>query len=319
MNKIVWLALLQVVLVNFAAAQTINTTNTYRDMPTNRYVCYNYENDFFKATDELYTQGINLEYAAPSLQKLPTSRVLLLPKNYVPHYKIALQHNAYTPQSIQDPNLRRGDQPYAAALLLQFSNTATHPNRTLRVSTTLSAGVLGYIAGGEWMQNTIHRNLKNVMPQGWKYQIANDIALNYRLQVEKQLLYINTILLINGTASTDVGTLLNRASAGTNIALGLFNNPYHPTDGTLKYTVRLYAHPQVHAIAYDATLQGGFIGNSTYTLTPKQIERIVFDNRYGIVLQLNKLYLEYYYQNTSRTFTTGKAHTWGGLMIGLWF
>jgi lipid A 3-O-deacylase len=300
-------------------AQVINTTYTYRDMAAYRYVRYNYENDFFTATDALYTQGIHLEYAAPALQRLPTSRLLISPKNYAPQYKIALQHNAYTPQSIQDPSIRRGDRPYAAAFMLQFANTATSARHKLRISTILSAGVLGHIAGGDWMQETIHRNLHNVMPQGWQYQIANDVVLNYRLQIEKQLLYLNNILLINGTASADAGTLLTQLSVGANIALGLFNSPYTNADGRLKYTVKLYTHPQAHAVGYNATMQGGFFGSSPYTIQPKQIERLVVDNRYGLVLQLGNLYLEYYYQNISREFTTGKAHAWGGLMIGWGF
>jgi lipid A 3-O-deacylase len=300
-------------------AQVINSTYTYRDIAASGYVRYNYENDFFTATDELYTQGIQLEYAAPALQKLPTSKLLISPKNYTRQYKIALQHNAYTPQSIQDPSIRRGDHPYAAAFMLQFANTATGALHKLRISTILSAGVMGHIAGGDWMQKTIHRNLHNAMPQGWQYQIANDVVLNYNLQIEKQLLYINNIVLINGTASADAGTLLTQLSAGANIALGLFNNPYALTNGTLKYAVKLYTHPQLHAVGYNATMQGGFFGNSPYILAPGQIQRFVYDNRYGVVLQLNKLYVEYYYQNQSQTYTMGKAHSWGGFVIGLAF
>lgn len=310
------------ILVFFMAdvyGQQINTSYTYRDMHAHRYVRYLYENDFFRATDKFYTQGINLEYAAPGLKKLPTSRVLINPKNYTSQYKIALQHNGYTPQSIQDPNLRRGDRPYAAAFMLQFANTATSYQHHLRISTMLSVGVLGRIAGGEWMQKTIHRNLDNVMPQGWHYQIANDAVINYRLQLEKQLLSIENILLLNATTSIDAGTLLNKFSVGGNILLGLFNMPYKNADGILIHTIRLYAHPQLHVVGYDATMQGGVLAKSPYTLSPNQIDRFVFDNRYGIAVQLGRVYLEYYYQNISREFKTGKAHSWGGIVVGVGF
>lgn len=196
-------------------------------------------------------------------------------------YKIALQHNAYTPQSIQDPSIRRGDHPYAAAFMLQFANTATSARHKLRISTILSAGVMSHIAGGDWMQKAIHGNLHNVMPQGWQYQIANDVALNYRLQMEKQLLYLNNTLLINGTASADAGTLLTRLSVGANIATGLFNNTN--TNGRFRHTIKLYAHPQLHAVGYDATMQGGFLGDSQYTLAANQIQRFVYGNRYALL------------------------------------
>lgn len=298
-------------------AQKINTAYTYRDLTQTRYIRYTYENDFFTATDELYTQGINLEYASPAQKNFITSRLLIAPKNYRTHYKLGIQHNAYTPQSIQDPSIRRTDQPYAAALLLQFTNTATHPTRKLHIASTLTAGVTGKIAGGEWMQKTIHRNLNNVMPRGWDYQIANDIALNYRIQIENNLLSLSNIFTLNTTASADVGTLLTQLSAGGNITLGLFNNPFHNTDGTQNTSIRLYMHPQIHAIGYDATLQGGLLSKSPHTFTPSQIERIVYTHRYGIALQIHKIYLEYYYQYQTKNFTTGTPHNWGGITIGV--
>jgi hypothetical protein len=298
-------------------AQVINTTYTYRDINGNRYIRYLYENDFFTATDELYTQGINLEYTSPKQKNFLTSRLLVSPSNYSSTYKIGLQHNAYTPQSIQDPSIRLNDRPYAAALILQFSNTALHATKKIRISSSLSMGVLGYIAGGEWMQKTIHRNLDNVAPQGWQYQIANDIAINYRLQIENKIISIGDILLLNTTTGIDVGTLLNRISAGGNLVLGFFNSPYKDKDGT--YSISIFAHPQVHAIGYDATLQGGVFTKSPHTFTSSEIERLVYSNRYGINIQIHKLYLEYFYQNRSKNFKQGKAHKWGGLAIGLVF
>ncbi len=308
-----------ILIVSSSHAQVINTAYTYRDINGSRHFRYQYENDFFTATDELYTQGINLEYTSPKQKNFLTGRLLISPSNYSSTYEVGLQHNGYTPQSIQDPNIRLNDRPYAAAFMLQFSNTALHSTKKIRISSSISAGVLGHIAGGEWMQKTIHRNLDNVAPQGWQHQIANDIVLNYRLQIENSIISIGNYLLLNTTAGIDAGTLLNRISAGGNLSLGIFHSPYQNKESSYSVNIRVYVHPQIHAIGYDATLQGGLFSQSPHTFTSNEIERFVFDNRYGINLQIHKLYLEYYYQTRSKNFKQGKAHSWGGLAIGLVF
>lgn len=300
-----------------AQTQTINNTFSYRDINGERNLRYLYENDFFAATDELYTQGINLQYTSTSLSKFFISRLLVKPKDYTSNYTIGLQHNGYTPQSIQDPNIRLEDRPYAAAFMLQFSNTAIHPSKKIRISSILSAGVLGYIAGGEWMQKTIHRNLDNVAPRGWQYQIANDVALNYRLQVENNIISVGNYFSLNTTAGVDVGTLLNQASAGINFSVGIFNSQYQETDGNTNFSVRLYSHPQINAVGYDATLQGGVLGDSPHTFTDNEIERIIYSNRFGINLQVKRLYLEYFYQTRTKNFKQGKTHSWGGIAVGV--
>lgn len=313
----VLLVLLFVVMSLITKAQTINNTFSYRDINGERHLRFLYENDVLTATDEFYTQGITLQYTSANQSNFFTSRLLVKPKNYSSKYTIGLQHNGYTPQSIQDPNIRLDDRPYAAAFMLQFSNTATHPSKKIRISSFLSAGVLGYIAGGEWMQKTIHRNLDNVAPRGWQYQIANDLVLNYRLQIENNIISIGNYLSLNTTAGIDAGTLLNQISAGANLSVGIFNSQYQKSDGNHNVNVRLYSHPQISAVGYDATLQGGFLGDSPHTFTNNEIERVVYSHRYGINMQINKLYLEYFYQTRTKNFKQGKAHSWGGIAIGV--
>lgn len=305
------------VLSTIAQAQTINNTFSYRDINGERNIRFLYENDVLTATDEFYTQGITLQYTSPKQSQFFTSRLLVKPTNYTAKYTMGLQHNGYTPQSIQDPNIRLDDRPYAAAFMLQFSNTAIHPSKKIRISSILSAGVLGYIAGGEWMQKTIHRNLDNVAPRGWQYQIANDVAINYHLQIENNIISIGNYLSLNTTASVDAGTLLSQVSAGANLSVGVFNSQYQETDGNYNVSVRLYSHPQISAVGYDATLQGGVLGDSPHIFTSNEIERVVYNHRYGVNLQINKLYLEYFYQNRTKNFKQGKAHSWGGIAIGV--
>jgi lipid A 3-O-deacylase len=74
----------------------------------------------------------------------------------------------------------------------------------------------------------------------------------------------------------------------------------------------------VSFVGYDAALQGGLLNRSSpYTITGNQINRITFQNNYGLVLGFRKLYMEYYRTYISKEFKTGREHGWGGIKIGL--
>jgi hypothetical protein len=301
-----------------AFSQAINNTWSYSNIKHENYVRHSYENDFFTSSDELYTQGTNMECVTPVLKKLPTSYLLLRPKNSNTQYGLALQHNGYTPISIQDTAIRYGDRPYGSALMLQPFTIATNEARKQRIATILSIGITGKISTGQWQQETIHKYGNNVHPEGWTYQIANDIILNYRIQYEKQLLHINNILSVNAIGVADAGTLLTQASTGANIMLGYFESPY-AAEHKRKFAMYIYSHVQVHAVGYNAMLQGGVFNKSIYTIPSSDIERLTADSRTGIVIRYGSLYLEYFRTFLTREFSTGYIHAWGGLEIGVGF
>lgn len=317
MRLILILLLLPVSIIGHT--QVINNAVSYRSIKYDSYVRHDYENDFFTATDKYYTQGINMEVVTPAFSKLPTHFILLHPKNNTVQYGLALQHNAYTPTSISDTRIRYGDRPYASAAMLQSFTISTDETRQQRITTMLSIGIMGQIAGGQWMQETIHRNLDNVMPQGWQYQVNNDVVLNYRFYYEKSLLYINNILEVNATGLADAGSLLSRAGIGANIMLGYFESPYN-RKRKRRFAAYLYAHAQGYIVGYDAMLQGGlFNGSSVYTVPSKNIERFTADNKLGFVIRYGGIYLEYFQAQLTREFSTGSDHKWGGIMIGFGF
>lgn len=305
--------------LSHAKAQIINNTVSYRSMRYANYFRHDYENDFFTKTDKYYTQGINMEAVSPVLGKLPTKFLLLHARNSVVQYGLALQSNVYTPTSITDPAIRYGDRPYAASLMLQPFTISTDIVRKQRITTMLSLGVMGKIAGGEWMQTTIHRNLNNVLPEGWDYQIANDAVLNYRLFYEKRLLHVDKVFALNATALADVGTLQTLGGAGLNIMLGYFQSAYSGERNT-KFSAYAYTHVQGYIVGYDAMLQGGLLNRSSmYTISAGDVERLFADNRFGVVLRYGGLYIEYFQGVQTRRFSTGNPHAWGGVMIGVGF
>lgn len=295
-------------------AQMINTAASYRSLHQDTYVRFRYENDFFTSTDKYYTQGVNLEFVSPAIAKLPSNILLIRSANT--QHGISIQHNAYTPTKITDASIRYDDRPYASSLLLQQYTINTSAEKRQRLTTTFSIGVIGKIAGGQWMQETIHRNTNNKKPLGWQYQIANDLALNYRLFYEKSLFHIRNILEVSASGLVDMGTLNTQAAVGSSVMLGYFNSPY--STHNREFDIYLYGQSSIHLIGYDATLQGGLLNRSSiYTLNTNEIERAVGEASISLVIRYKKMQLEYFHTYNTKRFASSIAHAWGGFMLGL--
>src|SRR5437868_287305 len=100
-------------------AQVIDNTPTYLNIKGDSYIRINYDNDFFSAKDEYYSQGVNIELALPSLKKFPLTKTLVRPSSWQNKYSIAIEHDAWTPTDIAAPFILYGDRPFAATLQLK--------------------------------------------------------------------------------------------------------------------------------------------------------------------------------------------------------
>ncbi|MES2590102.1 MAG: lipid A-modifier LpxR family protein, partial [Bacteroidota bacterium] len=98
---------------------------------------------------------------------------------------------------------------------------------------------------------------------------------------------------------------------------GLINSPFSSEmNGKLK--LYIYYQNMFNVLAYDATLQGGlFNENSPYFIPSKSINRITFQQNYGIVLQIRKIYFEFGQSFISKEFKQGELAKWGGFKFGL--
>lgn len=298
-------------------AQQIDNILSFKNINTDKYFRLNYENDFFSATDMYYTQGIHLELVSPAIKNFPLSKLLVYPSNKYTSYGIGIEHNGYTPNSIQHSELLVGDRPFAACLMLKSFQVSIDTISHYRISSSIVAGVIGQAAGGAEMQTGIHKWLNNVIPKGWIYQIHNDAIINYQVGYEKQLYAYNNIVSIDADAIGHVGTLNDKVAIGTTIMLGYFDSPYSSRE-TQKKHFRIYAyeHAQVNLVGYDATLQGGIFNHtSPYTIPAGDITRVVLENRFGFVVVYRNVFLEYFQSYLSREFSTGDYHVWGGIQI----
>ena len=316
-RNIILLAVLSFFVLSGAGAQEINNLQSYKNLNDDHYLRINYENDFFSATDQYYTQGINIEVVAPGLKHLFLNKALIHPAGFNVRYGLAVEHNAYTPTSIRHDEILYGDRPFAASLFLKSFAIGIDAANKQRFSSAMSLGLIGPGAGGQEMQTSIHKALHGVTPHGWQNQISNDAIVNYEADYEKQLVSISRYLLIDGAAMARVGTLSDKASVGATLMFGFFDSPYDaPAGGKHGFRIYAYEHPEVQAVGYDATLQGGvFDRQSPYTIPTGNLIRGVFQNRFGFVVAYRRLYLEYFQSVKSAEYTTGNYHTWGGIQV----
>lgn len=303
-----------------ATAQRIDNTYTFRTLPQQTYFRFHYDNDYFTKTDYYYSQGITLEWVNPSIKKFLPVKLLIKPARASLQYGIAFNIFGYTPTSIRSDDILYGDRPYASCMSLSNFAIASDSARQYRISTFITAGVIGPAAQGEQIQTGIHRWLKNVLPKGWQHQVQNDLILNYGLSYEKKLLNLKNYFLLNYTAEARLGTLNDKLSGGFNFMAGHFNNPYRSSSTKKKIAYYLYGQGRAHFVGYDASLQGGLFNRQTeYTISSADIARVVFQADAGIILNFRKLFLSYTQSFLSKEFNAGLYHRWGGVSLGFSF
>lgn len=301
---------------NVLFAQKIDNTVSFRDIKSDGYFRFLYDNDYFTASDLYYTQGYTFELVKPWLKGNPVNILLLKPKGNEVRYGLSFEQTGFIPTDISADVILYGDRPYAATIALKSFVIATDTISGSRLTSSLTTGMIGPVAIGDEMQTGIHKWIGDELPMGWQYQIKNDIVLDYELAYEKQLVQLKRLLRINLDTKARLGTLNTYASAGLNASLGLINAPFISSKNKNHFSAYLYTQPVVKAVGYDATLQGGLFTHSPYTIPNSDVERIVMQNNYGIVIQFRKLYFEYSRTDITKEFKTGSSHKWGGFRIG---
>jgi len=304
-------------------AQLIDNTASFRTFDAERFVRIHYENDFFANDDKYYSQGINAEFVHPMFEKFFLTRILIAGKE-ASQKGIAFEHNGFTPTSISSDSILYGDRPYATTLTARVHSISYSEKLRARITSSFSFGAIGPAAGGKAMQSTIHQWIDDDQPKGWEHQIQNDVVLNYTVGIESNLLQIPGSFLCNGIVSGQIGTLNTKLSAGIVLVGGKLSTRLSNTFtkesnmGHRKFNFHGYCQPLLNLVGYDATLQGGmFNKDSPYTISAGSVTRWTFQTNIGLVLQVDPVYLEYFFTFLTQEFNTGLPHAWGGVRVGI--
>lgn len=320
MKKHAWSLLILITTQIHLFAQKIDNTASFRDLKTERYFRFNYDNDYFASRDQDYTQGYNFELVSPAMRHNPMNSLLLQPKHSETQYGISIEHIGFTAFNIGSPEIQHGDRPFAAAIMLKSFAMSTDSIHQSRLVSSLNIGLIGPGAFGKEMQVGIHQATGNTIPQGWQHQIRNDVVLNYEVNYEKQVFRYSNLLSLQTHTALRLGTLFTNASIGFNTTFGIINTPFATLKTKKKFALYGYAQALLNIIGYDATLQGGlFNTKSPYTIADREIERLTGQVNYGMVLQKRTLFLEYSRVVITREFESGNSSKWGGIKVGFRF
>jgi lipid A 3-O-deacylase len=283
---------------------------------TSRVFTFRYENDFFNATDQYFTQGVQVAYQAPFIGKSPLAHVLLRLKDAPQQHALLSEQQCYTPTSIRRDTIFTGERPFAAALFLGQRMVTADPVRGLRLTSVLSLGVLGPCAVCAEEQRGIHEALDNIEPLGWEFQIASDAIVNYGALLERRIVGSRFAEGALGLAG-DVGSYRTNAGLVASLELGSFVSRFvtsKPLDR--KFRISAFGEGQVKLVGYDATLQGGlFNDGSRYTIQADDVERAVLTGRFGLKASYRKFSLTASRTFITREFRTGRDHGWGGFLL----
>lgn len=289
-----------------------------------RLIRLNYDNDYFSATDRYYTQGVRLEYIAPFFERSPINYALVKNKKATISYAgIAIERDGFTAQGILIDTIPVGNRPYAGTMFLSNFLTVFNQANHTKIYSQFDIGIIGPAVGGKQEQTGIHTAIGDVLPQGWKYQISNDVILNYTFQFDKGFIdqqYVEFIGLSQGR----LGTLYTDVSAGTKLRLGWMNSYFTNLGITKqplarKFQAYIYGKGMVKAVGYNATMQGGLFSESIYTIKTDQINRLVGQAFYGVVVSYKRFQLEYGKVNITQEFKGGLPHGWGHCSIVVCF
>ncbi|MEO6305191.1 MAG: lipid A deacylase LpxR family protein [Bacteroidia bacterium] len=287
--------------------------------PQENYFKFNYENDFFSATDRYYTQGIQVSLIHPIVRFSPFSKALLKLKDAVNYYGIHAQQDCFTPKSIRIDTIMFGERPYTGTAFISHSLNSLSKEKKLLLQTQLDLGGIGKCARCEDEQKAIHKALDNIAPLSWEYQLANDFVINYRAKLEKGIIYKkNFELMVN--ANSRIGTLYTDLGTGLNARIGFFD-PYFNNLGLSKDPAsrkfKIYSIIKTNAklVGYNATLQGGIFSKDIYVIDGNNVERFVFTGSADIVVAFKRFSLTYSRTYITQEYHTGVDHSWGGIFI----
>jgi lipid A 3-O-deacylase len=305
---------------SFANSQSDSATSVNA---TEHYFRFNYDNDFFSATDRYYTQGIQLSFIHPMVRYSPFAHTLIKLKNSKNYFGFHGQQECYTPRSIRVDTIYFGERPFTGTFYISHSLTSLNNFKKILLQTQLDLGIIGSCALCENEQKAIHRALVNIQPLGWEYQLKNDVIVNYRVKFEKGIVSKPNIEMMLGTAAR-LGTLFTDVGIGVNARFGWFDS-YFTNLGLARnkdsrlFKMYLVTKANAKLVGYNATLQGGLFTSSIYQLSANEISRVVFDAEAAIVVAYKRMSLEYARTYITPEFYKGVDHGWGRCVITVCF
>jgi lipid A 3-O-deacylase len=274
----------------------------------------------FLGQDRYYTNGlfINFRHAVDQQQ--------LSEKLEKKTFEIAVGQKMYNPRSGYAPNPLTHDRPFAGYLFAEgVMNWFKKDEQGWKAG--IQVGTTGPSSLGQKGQELLHSVVGFYDPEGWDYQIKDELAVNLTAQYTRLLQRAanqRTDFSFEGYAQA--GTTYSGAGAGVLFRAGkinqLFNTAYYhaviennaSTKKLVDKEVFFYAKPQINVVAYDATIQGSmFNDDSPITFDAKPI---VFAQQIGFNYSSNRFTADFgLLFKTKEVKSAAKAHQYGTISL----
>ncbi len=190
------------------------------------------ENDSFTGTDQHYTNGVKFSWLSADLVEWGQvgwrkTCIEWLPFVNRPEGQknlgFALGQSIYTPRDIAARNPDPADRPYAGWAYLEFAFVS----KTTAVSDTIAIqmGIVGPHSLAEDCQRIVHGWIRSPKPQGWDYQLRDEMGANLVYQRHWRL-FARSLLETFGAdlvphAGVSLGNVQTYANAGGTVRLGI--------------------------------------------------------------------------------------------------
>lgn len=157
------------------------------------FFSFTFENDYFTTDDGLYSNGLILswgynELGSLEIDTLPPWIAYLAQKSYLTsepnkNYSVTYRfaHLLQTAINARTKELVPEDAPYVGLLAWNGQLSAYDEFSSDQLSLTL--GLVGPLAGGEFVQTKVHQAIASKPPKGWDNQINNELV--FRLQAQR--------------------------------------------------------------------------------------------------------------------------------------
>ena len=295
------------------------------DDSLSQYISVAWENDLYYQRDYYYTNGFQVDFFHDKLRQSPINRILIPfrhPRTGTSWSGLSLRQEIFTPRNLATDSISAGDHPYSSTLTLAQVSVFVIPNKQLRIVSGLRVGVLGPASLGYKTQELAHLvSNPSRPPQGWDYQVQNDLIINYDVQVEKGFTH-HEMALFGIKGKGRLGTLHTDLEGGIWLRLDARNGYFNrlgPMGGPgLNVVFSLSA--TAGYVFYDATLQGGMLNRSSpHIVPPEDMTRWLGKLEASLTLELYRHQLDFYTQISSPRFQLAEPHGWIGIAYKYWF
>jgi lipid A 3-O-deacylase len=308
--------------LSFAFAFFLLTgTCTYAQVYKNEFG-FRSDNDSYLAqgSDRYYTNGLFINFRRATDQ---TKLKAGLEKKI---YEISAGQKMYNPISGYSPNPAKQDRPFAGYLYAGAAMSWFHTDESI-LKTSIELGTTGPNSLAEAGQKFLHRATGFYKPEGWEYQIKNELAANLSAQYTRLLgRSDDNIFDFAFEGYGNAGTTFSGAGAGVLFRAGQINQLFNSisanaiighnakTKALVKREFFVYIKPQLNYVAYDATVEGSLFNENspvTYDVKP-----IVFAQQFGIDYSSQRFTADFnVILKTKEIKSTAMAHQWGSISM----